>query len=92
MDYLKLIAERCKASVSVTINKHRDYYQSVQDAINEEADWYGNIDEETFNKMIDTDTIVSIQFYPNTPIGFYTVHHYDLTEALKKAWEILENE
>ena len=41
-------------------------------------------------KMIETDTIVNIQFYPKTPVGSYSVYHYDLDMALDLALECLK--
>lgn len=39
--------------------------------------------------MIDTDTIIDLQFYPDTPIGSYSVYHYDIDMAIDEALECL---
>lgn len=36
--------------------------------------------------MIETNTIVELQFYPDTPIGFYRVYYCDLDAALDEAY------
>jgi hypothetical protein len=50
------------------------------------------LSEEIANKMIEHNTIIDLQFYPNTPIGFYSIYHYDLEMALDEALEILKND
>ena len=40
--------------------------------------------------MEKTNTVVSVQFYPDTPIGFYIVYHYDVEAAIKCALDALE--
>ena len=39
--------------------------------------------------MIETDTIVVLQFYPDTPIGSYSIWHHDLDAALDAALSCL---
>ena len=85
MREFKEILSIAKCSVSLTINNHRDYYESVSQHLQEET-----IDINILNKMIELDTIVHLQFYPNTPIGSYSVYHYDLETAIKLALEILK--
>lgn len=83
----RLIA-RCKAGVHLTVNEHRNYYESAEHRID---DWYAGlecpptIDAETRRLMIETDTIVDLIFYPDTPIGSYHIVHYDLDHALVEA-------
>lgn len=35
--------------------------------------------------MIETNTIVEIQWYPDTPVGFYSLFHYDFNLAVEEA-------
>jgi hypothetical protein len=49
------------------------------------------ISEEIRKKMVETDTIVSIHFYPDTPISFFDIYHYDLDTCLDLALECLED-
>ena len=42
--------------------------------------------------MIETNTIIDLQFYPHTPVGSYQIYHYDLDKALDEALEILAKE
>lgn len=78
----------CKCGVYVSVNEHRDSYDSVQQHL-----WNcGNledIDPEVLGKMVEMDTAIEIQFYPLTPVGFYRVWHYDLDAALDEALKCL---
>lgn len=83
---------RCKCGVFFTANEHRDYYQTAEEWLvdrirdQEEIDKF---DKEIWGEMIKRDTIYSLQFYPDTPVGFYIIYHYDYDELLKKAKNIL---
>ncbi len=74
----------------VGVNEHRDLYQTVGEYVDELGD-KDEIDNRTLEKMIETNTIVNIQFYPDTPIGFYNVYAGSLDEALQMAQECLED-
>jgi hypothetical protein len=84
MDKLKRLLSLCKCSVSVTVNAHRDYYETAAKALEDakRMECPPEIDDDVRAQMIATDTIVDIQFYPDTPIGSYHVWHYDLDAAL----------
>lgn len=79
---LKEIVSLCKCSVSIMINDHKAVYQTAAEEINQRQDWVGDTEKEIIDKMIEMDNIVTIQCYPNTPVGFYVVNHYDLDIAL----------
>lgn len=92
MDKLKQILNRCKCGVFLTVNEHRDYYQSAIEKL-EELDCLEckpNIDVDVQKKMIELDTVIELQFYPDTPIGSHSIYHYDLDEALNRALEIIK--
>ena len=50
-----------------------------------DRDYKPEIDAAVRAKMIETDTIVEIQFYPVTPIGSHVVWHYDIDTALDES-------
>lgn len=86
MDKLKKLLSKCKCSVCLEVNKHRDYYQTVEDYLSDmECGGPIDVDQEVRDKMIELDTVVEVQFYPDTPIGFYNILHYDLDTALDEA-------
>lgn len=90
------IIKRCKAGIYLSINENRDIYQTVSDKIieaNERGVGNNNsdpeIDEETAKRMIKEGMFISLQFYPDTPVGFYKVYGTSLDEVIGKAGEIL---
>ena len=89
MDDLIKLLSLCKCGIYLTVNEHRDYYQSAEEKLNEmhEREEDPDITDEVRKKIIETNNIIILQFYPNTPIGSFTVLHYDIREALKIALE-----
>lgn len=87
-DKLKIILDKCKASVHLGVNEHKSYYEPVEDYIAQREDV---IDADILNKIIETDNLIELQLYPDTPIGFYKIYHYDLDKALDEALECLEH-
>ena len=93
MEQLTKIIAACKCSVNLTINGHKDYYESVPDYFNNKpwlVDDKEEISKEVFDKMVEHDTIVELQIYPDTPVGFYKIYHHDLEQAIDEAMEILK--
>lgn len=85
MDKLKDLISLCKCGVYVTVNEHRDVYMTALQAIEEYEANGGSVATDVRDGMMEKDTIVTVQFYPDTPIGFYCVWHYDLDAALDEA-------
>lgn len=88
MKKLKTLIQHCKFGVHLTINLHRDYHETVEqhfksNPINE--DYLTDIDEDVYAKMKELNTIISLQYYPDSPSGFYIVHHYDVERAIDEA-------
>ena len=79
MNHLEELMSLCECGVYVYINAHRTYYESVADDLDDVID---EIDNDVWLKMVELDTIVNIDFYPDTPISFVSVYHYDLNSAL----------
>jgi hypothetical protein len=77
------------AGLTISHNDHKGIYQSAADwaAENDErryADW---VSDEERAKAIATDSIWTVQWYPNTPVGFNCVAASTLEAALKAARE-----
>ena len=92
MKKLAELTAACKASVSLSINQHRNYYQSVLEYLQDrlELDCISDeISQEVLAEMISRDTVIDLQFYPDTPTGFYTVLGYNLDMVLDEALEII---
>lgn len=87
MDKLAALLARCKCGVYLTVNEHRDGYESAETALDRFATYScpPRYSDEVRAKMIETDTIIELQFYPDTPIGSYSLLHYDLDAVLDQA-------
>ena len=83
------IAALCKAGVFISINEHRNYYESVTEWLDNHYDTR-DVTDDIRAEMIRTNTTVEISAYPDTPVGCYVVLHHDLATALQRMVEILE--
>lgn len=90
MTKLEKLLARCKCGVFLSVNEHRDYYQSVEERIEElREDGRQDFSDEDAKAMIDSGNIVQLHFYPDTPIGSYRIHRATLDEALDEAMKCL---
>ena len=80
MERLKELISKAKCGVYIEVNKHKDYYESVYTHITPEKQ--DDIPSDILDKMIELDTCVRLQVYPNSPIGFFVIYHYDLEKAI----------
>lgn len=87
----ELIA-RCKCGVHLTINAHRDVYISAKEELEklDSMECPPEITKDVREKMIEKDTIIDLQFYPHTPIGFYNLYHHDLGTILSESLKIMD--
>ena len=84
------LIKKCKCGVYLEVNPNRDIYYSVEQYIKEENMQEENIDNEVAERMIKENTVISLQFYPHTPVGFYKVYGTSLDEVVKKALSCFE--
>lgn len=79
-----------KAGLYLTHNQHKDYYEKIEDHLQE----YPGFDDDNFvsaedrQKCIDTDELWELQWYPETPVGFHKVCGSTLDVVLTRAMEI----
>ncbi len=85
MDKLMKLLARCKCGVHLAVNDHRDVYLTAAQALEDLGDFADDIPDDVRAKIIETDTLIDLHFYPDTPVGFYKVLHYDLDAALDEA-------
>lgn len=75
-----------EASLHLTHNQHKAYYETVESAI--ESGTYRDVkwvSPEQRQKSIESDSVWEIQWYPNTPIGSHTLLACDLEMLLEMA-------
>lgn len=79
-----------KCGLYLTHNEHRDYYETLQEWLDgsgshlKQCDW---VSEEQRLKALATGEIWVLQWYPDTPVGFYIFCAADLDVLLAKANE-----
>lgn len=95
MNKLNELISLCKGSVTIEINNHKDIYLSVVDYLIDNSHQFETeltkyVGEKILNKMIELNTIVEIQIYPNNSVSFYKIFHYDLDLALDEALKCIK--
>jgi len=79
--------------VHVETNDHRAYYETVAQVLATRDEHLFDDDEEDVRaECIRRNELVRVQVYPQTPIGFYIIGHYDLAAAVDKAYEVVHKE
>lgn len=77
-----------KASLHLEHNMHKAYYETVEEGIENgtyhDTDW---ISPEQKVKAIATDSVWTLQWYPNSPVGFCKLMACDLDVLLEAALE-----
>ena len=93
MNTLEDVVKHCRAAVHLTINDHTTGYQSVADYVIEisgrDNDYFSDVSPEEKQEMIAANTVVELQFYPRTPIGFYRIYGSTIQSVVDKAMSIL---
>lgn len=73
----------CRCGLDISINPHKLNDEVIQYFLSDlESNDDLECDDEVKEEIIKRDTIVQVQFYPSSSIGFYRVDHYDLDKAL----------
>lgn len=86
MEKLKELFSRCQSTVEIHYNPHKYYYDSIKEYIGDDI---GDVEEDVLKEMIEKDTLIRLQFYPHSSVGFYLIHHYDIDKAIDKALSLL---
>ena len=96
MEKLQRLISLCKCGVKLEVNPHRDYYETAGKWIadleeREDRPSDLELDDDIRARMIATDTIIQLQFYPDTPIGFFRLLHYDLDAVIDVAIDCIKS-
>jgi len=90
MENFKELISLCKGSVLISVNDHKDNYESVDEYIDEED--REDIEKEVFDEMVKRDVIVRVYAHPHNPIGFFVITHYDIDKAVNIALDAVKND
>jgi hypothetical protein len=87
MDILKSLIARCKCGLYLTVNAHRDNDQTAENYLEEILGDVGlsGLPDDVQQKMIELDSIIELQFYPDSPDESHTIYHYDIEMTLDDA-------
>lgn len=94
MNKLKELMKRCKCEISLSINSHKNDYITLEDEL-EDLDLQGitdDLDNDIRDKIIETQTLVMLYCYPNTPTGFFCSVHYDVDLAIQEVLQSFHKE
>lgn len=81
-----------KGSLSLTHNEHKSLYQAAEEWLTDNEysptdpsgpGWLRWTSPEERQKAIDADSIWTLHWYPETPVGFYTISASDLDTLLE---------
>lgn len=87
---LEQLIERCKGSVYLTANPQRSDYQTVRQwMVAREADGGVVADPDETDAFDAVDQLIELQFYPQTPVGFYVVFGCTVDAVLASAEALL---
>lgn len=90
---LAKLIKHCKASIFLSVDTHKDYYDSINTYIEKlefaDDEFYECYDKTVIDKCKELDTIIELTFYPHTPIGSIEFIHYDLELLMKEVEEYL---
>ena len=92
MEKLKELISLCKGAVYIYININRDSYNTVAEELIYLKCTGVVIDSDIEKEMITRDSLIEVQAYPHTPIGSYSVFHYDIEKAIEESLRILKEE
>ena len=74
-----------KCGLFLTHNEHKNSYEKAEQWIVDHDDWCMWENEEAIQIAINTDEIWSLQWYPDTPVGFNAVAAPTLEDLLRLA-------
>jgi hypothetical protein len=86
------LMNKCKFSVTISINPHKNAHKSVADFLQLSDDEL-NVDgaAAVYVRMKQLDTIIKIEFYPDNSVIFHRILHYDLDIALSQALDCFKD-
>jgi hypothetical protein len=78
-----------KASLHITHNQHKDYYETVESYTgNFGSDRESWVSDEQKKKSLETQELWELQWYPLTPVGSYCLWGADLDVLIEEAFKI----
>lgn len=67
----------------ISVNEHRAYYETLETYF-ARPEYEDDVSADVKAECIARDVLFEVQCYPQTPIGFYRVTHFDLEKAVDR--------
>lgn len=79
--------DKCNCMFRIDYNDHKSCNESVMEYLSEfgQGDVLDDIEKTVLEKMIETDTVIMLQIYPNHSVSFFWVWGYDMDMVLTEA-------
>lgn len=77
---MELVFPEHKCALHLTHNEHRSYYETVEQCFGERDGW---LSEEQKRKAYESGEVWELQWYPDTPVGFYVLLACDLDALME---------
>ena len=90
MTKFEALVARCKASVTLTARDHTSNYEALDDYISAARSERFVITDDVARHAIEAGVLYEVQFYPETPRGFYRVYGATAEEAIDAALALLD--
>ena len=87
---LKRLTETCKGGFLIEVNPHLANYETIEEYLDDEIK-NNDIDPENLKRLVDSNTLIYVRAYPNTPIGFYQIFENDIDKAIDCIIECIKN-
>jgi len=90
-DKLQRVLSHVKFGFYLTINQHRDYYQTIEDWVEESLREKTGLDESEASEILSAQKdVVELQIYPESAGSFFILYGSSVGNVLDRALEILE--
>jgi len=87
MEKLQWLIRNCRHELAIHSGLHRDNGQTAEQYIEEHKSEFADTGEDVIKKMIETDTVIEILYYPFNTVSSGYVCHYDIGKAIDEAIE-----
>lgn len=87
---IKRLTDVCKGGFSIEVNPHLGTYESIEEYLDDEIK-NNDISAEDLSRVIKSNTLVCVQAYPNTPVGFYLIFDDDVERVIDRIIECIKN-
>ncbi len=87
---IKKLTDVCKGGFSIEVNPHSGTYESIEEYLGDEIK-NNDISAEDLSRVIKSNTLICVQAYPNTPVGFYLIFDDDVEKAIDRIIEYIKN-